>query len=56
MQKFEDGTVTNMEGRVLNMAKAVRPPEGVRGELEILEALMDKLGCLTSEAGFAADD
>ena len=52
----KDGTVTNMEGRILNMAKAVRPLEGVRGELEILEALMDKLGYSTLETDFAADD
>ena len=40
----EDGTLTNPEGRVLVRRKAVEPPAGVRGDLEILRALADRLG------------
>src|SRR5882724_7406434 len=41
----EDGTLTNLEGRVLRRRRAVAPPEGVRTELEIWHALADRLGC-----------
>jgi assimilatory nitrate reductase catalytic subunit len=40
----EDGTMTNLEGRVIRRQAAVTPPEGVRTELEILSALADRLG------------
>jgi len=40
----EDGTMTNPEGRVLLRRKAVEAPAGVRGDLEILRALADRLG------------
>ncbi len=40
----EDGTLTNLEGRVLLRRKAVDPPPGVRTDLEILHALADRLG------------
>jgi assimilatory nitrate reductase catalytic subunit len=40
----EDGTMTNLEGRVLLRRRAVSPPEGVRTDLEILAGLADRLG------------
>jgi assimilatory nitrate reductase catalytic subunit len=40
----EDGTLTNLEGRVLRRRKATDPPPGVRSELEIWRAIADRLG------------
>jgi len=40
----EEGTMTNLEGRVIRRRRAVDPPAGVRGELEILAALAARLG------------
>ena len=40
----EEGTMTNLEGRVLLRKRAVPPPEGVRTDLEIIAALADRLG------------
>lgn len=39
----ESGTMTNLEGRVLRRRQAVRPPSGVRTDLEIIAALADRL-------------
>ncbi|XVQ15367.1 molybdopterin oxidoreductase family protein [Spirillospora sp. CA-255316] len=39
----ESGTMTNLEGRVLRRRRALRPPEGVRTDLEILAVLADRL-------------
>jgi assimilatory nitrate reductase catalytic subunit len=44
----EDGTMTNLEGRVLLRKRAVEPPPGVRTDLEILSALAERLDCRTS--------
>ncbi|MBV9507075.1 MAG: molybdopterin oxidoreductase family protein [Acidobacteriia bacterium] len=41
----EEGTMTNLEGRVILRRRAMCPPEGVRTDLEILAALVEKLGC-----------
>jgi assimilatory nitrate reductase catalytic subunit len=41
----EDGTLTNLEGRVLRRRKALDPPPGVRSELEIWQGLAKRLGC-----------
>jgi assimilatory nitrate reductase catalytic subunit len=41
----EDGTMTNLEGRILRRAKAVEPPAGVRTDLEVLAGLAERLGC-----------
>ena len=41
----EDGTMTNLEGRVLRRRKAMEPPEGVWTDSEILAALATRLGC-----------
>jgi assimilatory nitrate reductase catalytic subunit len=40
----EEGTLTNLEGRVLRRRKALDPPEGVRDELEIWHLLAKRLG------------
>lgn len=45
----ETGTTTNLEGRVLLRRRAVTPPDGVRGDLEVLHGLADRLGV---EKGF----
>jgi assimilatory nitrate reductase catalytic subunit len=41
----EDGTMTNLEGRVIRRRAAVDRPAGVRTELEILSGLAARLGC-----------
>ena len=48
----EEGTMTNLEGRVLRRRRAVAPPPGVRTDLEILAALAARLG---RPDGFEAD-
>jgi assimilatory nitrate reductase catalytic subunit len=40
----EDGTMTNLEGRVLRRRRALLPPEGVRTDTEIIAALAVRLG------------
>lgn len=40
----ETGTMTNLEGRVILRQRAVRPPEGVRTDLQILSELGARLG------------
>ncbi len=40
----EDGTVTNLEGRVLARRRAVTPPDGVRTDLAVLADLAARLG------------
>ncbi|WP_428484883.1 molybdopterin oxidoreductase family protein [Rhodopila sp.] len=41
----EDGTMTNLEGRVLLRRRAQAPPPGVWTDLEIFHALAERLGC-----------
>ncbi|MGW7338707.1 molybdopterin oxidoreductase family protein [Streptomyces sp. NPDC054808] len=48
----ETGTTTNLEGRVLLRRRAITPPEGVRGDLEVLHGLAGRLGV---EKGFPVD-
>ncbi len=48
----EDGTMTNLEGRVVRRRKAVQPPPGCRTDLEVLADLADRLGAGTD---FPAD-
>ncbi|MFJ3791124.1 molybdopterin oxidoreductase family protein [Kitasatospora sp. NPDC090091] len=45
----EDGTTTNLEGRVILRRRALDPPEGVRTELWVLRELAARLGV---EKGF----
>ncbi len=40
----EEGTMTNLEGRVLHRRRAMLPPGQVRSDIEILCALADRLG------------
>ncbi|SDJ47351.1 assimilatory nitrate reductase catalytic subunit [Actinokineospora alba] len=40
----EDGTMTNLEGRVLLRTKALSAPDGVRSDLEVLRELAIRLG------------
>ena len=40
----EDGTVTNLEGRVLRRRRATDPPPGVRHDIDVLCDLADRLG------------
>lgn len=41
----EEGTMTNLEGRVVLRRRAVDPPDGVRSDLEVLSELARRLGC-----------
>jgi assimilatory nitrate reductase catalytic subunit len=47
----EDGTMTNLEGRVLRRRQVLAPPKGVRTDLEIINGLARALG---SPRGFPA--
>lgn len=40
----EDGTMTNLEGRVVLRRKAVEPPPGVHSDLEVISGLAKRLG------------
>ncbi len=41
----ENGTMTNLEGRVVLRRAIGPPPEGVRTDLEVLAGLAERLGC-----------
>ncbi|MDV6011637.1 molybdopterin-dependent oxidoreductase [Haloechinothrix sp. LS1_15] len=40
----EEGTVTNLEGRVLRRRRLREPPPGTRGDLEVLRGIATRLG------------
>ena len=40
----EEGTMTNLEGRVILRRQAVEPPDNVKGDIEILRELAHRLG------------
>jgi assimilatory nitrate reductase catalytic subunit len=40
----EDGTMTNLEGRVIRRRKALAPPTGVPDDLQLLATLAERLG------------
>jgi assimilatory nitrate reductase catalytic subunit len=40
----EDGTMTNLEGRVIRRRRAIPPPEGVRTDLEVISCIAHALG------------
>ncbi|WP_410675177.1 molybdopterin oxidoreductase family protein [Amycolatopsis sp. cmx-4-68] len=40
----EDGTLTNLEGRILLRRKAIDAPPGVRSDLDVLNGLAERLG------------
>ncbi|MEV5239160.1 molybdopterin oxidoreductase family protein [Streptomyces cinnamoneus] len=48
----EDGTMTNLEGRVILRRAALAPPPGVRTDLAVLHALAARLG---TDKGFPED-
>ncbi|SDU89245.1 assimilatory nitrate reductase catalytic subunit [Microlunatus sagamiharensis] len=48
----EEGTMTNLEGRVIRRRRALPPPDGVHDDLWVLKALADRLG---RGAWFSAD-
>jgi len=41
----EDGTMTNLEGRVIRRRVAAEAPSGVRSDIDILRELAERLGC-----------
>jgi assimilatory nitrate reductase catalytic subunit len=41
----EDGTTTDLQGRVLLRRRALAPPDGVRTDLHVLAGLAERLGC-----------
>ncbi|PWK91738.1 assimilatory nitrate reductase catalytic subunit [Lentzea atacamensis] len=41
----EDGTMTNLEGRIIRRRKALDPPAGVRSDLHLIHGLAARLGC-----------
>jgi len=45
----EDGTMTNLEGRVIRRRRLADPPPGVRTDLAVLATLSTRLGAPTSE-------
>src|SRR4051794_13925961 len=47
----EDGTMTNLEGRVIRRRRALNPPDDVRDDLQMLAELAGRLGV----DGFSAD-
>lgn len=49
----EDGTLTNLEGRILLRRRALTPPPGVRSDLDVLNGLARRLG--QPEDRFPAD-
>ncbi len=52
----EDGTMTNLEGRVIRRRMAVAPPIGVKSDIEVLHELASRLGCGEKFAFDSAED
>jgi assimilatory nitrate reductase catalytic subunit len=44
----EEGTMTNLEGRVILRQRAMRPPDNVRTDAQILSSVAEALGCSAS--------
>ena len=40
----EDGTMTNLEGRVIMRKRAVEPPDGIRDDMQVICELAERLG------------
>ena len=51
----EEGTMTNLEGRVLRRKQAKKPPPGVWSDTKILAHLADRMGCGDKFPSRAAD-
>jgi assimilatory nitrate reductase catalytic subunit len=47
----EDGTMTNLEGRVIRRRRALDPPADVPDDLQLLATLADRLGCWDTFSG-----
>jgi assimilatory nitrate reductase catalytic subunit len=41
----EDGTMTNLEGRVIRRRAVAHPPTGPRSDIDVLRGLAERLGC-----------
>src|SRR5207249_5855267 len=41
----EDGTMTNLEGRVIRRRRAVQSPSGVWSDIDVIRELAERLGC-----------
>jgi assimilatory nitrate reductase catalytic subunit len=41
----EEGTMTNLEGRVILRQRAMQPPASVRTDVEIISSIAERLGC-----------
>ena len=41
----EEGTMTNLEGRVIRRRAVSSPPDGVRSDVDILHGVAERLGC-----------
>jgi assimilatory nitrate reductase catalytic subunit len=41
----EDGTMTNLEGRVLRRRRVVPPPPGIKSDIDVMRELAERLGC-----------
>jgi assimilatory nitrate reductase catalytic subunit len=55
----EEGTMTNLEGRVLRRRRALDPPRGVRTDLDVLAGIADRLGqghLMTTDAAAAFEE
>ena len=55
----EEGTMTNLEGRVLRRRRALDPPPGVRTDLDVLAGVADRLGLghlMTTDAAAAFEE
>ena len=55
----EEGTMTNLEGRVLRRRRALDPPPGVRTDLDVLAGVADRLGLghlMTTDAATAFEE
>jgi assimilatory nitrate reductase catalytic subunit len=48
----EEGTMTNLEGRVIRRRRALPPPDGVLDDLQLMKQLADRLG----RGQYASDD
>jgi assimilatory nitrate reductase catalytic subunit len=45
LMEEDEGTTTNVEGRVIHHRKVLEPPPGVKPEWQIVRELADRLGC-----------
>ena len=52
----EDGTMTNLEGRVIRRRQVVFPPPGVKSDIDVIRELAERLGCGDKFAFHSAED